>query len=72
MKYEYTSQRAVRAAFWRECGNLRGVSRRLIMNYAGTARNMHNTDTRCAFTDWLDMASKDGRLSKELADRVTL
>lgn len=71
MRYELTTQRAVRDAFWRECKNIPGVTSRRIVDYSGYGK-MHNTDTRVAFCDWLDMASKDGRLSAELADQVTL
>lgn len=48
-----------------------GVSRRRIPNYAGTGK-MHNTDTRVAFSDFVDYLSKDGQISPELAGRVTL
>ena len=71
MKYELTSQRAVRAAFWNECGDLPAVSRRKITAYSGQG-SMYDTDTRSTFCDWLDSASKDGRVSSELAARVTL
>ena len=57
MSYELTSQRAVRAAFWRECGDLPGVTRRRITDYSGYGK-MHNTDTRVTFCDWLDNAKK--------------
>lgn len=33
---------------------------------------MHNTDTRCAFVDWLDGLSKSGEVSDKLANRATL
>ncbi len=44
---------------------------RRIVNYAGTGK-MHNTDTRCAFCDWLDSESKAGNLADGLAERATL
>ena len=70
-----TTQRQVRAAFWAawrrgEFQPLR-VTPRKITNYSGTGK-MHNTDTRCTFVDWLDGLSKNGEVSAELADRVTL
>lgn len=64
-----TTQRQVRAAFWQDHPNL---PRRKIMNYAGTAKNMHCTDTRCAFADYVDYLSKAGQISQALAQRVTL
>ena len=71
MAYELNSERKVRAAFWRECGKLPGVSRKRITAYSGYGR-MYNTDTRSTFADWLDGASRDNRLTQELAQRVTL
>lgn len=71
MRYTYTTQREVRRAFWELCGHLPGVTPRRIPNYSGNGK-MHNTDTRCAFADFVDMLSKDGRISESLAQRVTL
>lgn len=68
---EYTTQAAIRAAFWRDHAGCPGVSRRRIRNYAGTGK-MHNTDTRCAFADYVDALSKSGAISPKLAQRVTL
>ena len=74
-KPTYTTQREVRAAFWRAAhdGQFAGlnVTRNKIENYSGNG-TMHNTDTRCAFVDWLDGLAKNGEVSAELADRVTL
>lgn len=69
--YLYTTQRAIRAAFWRDHAGVAGVSRKRIKNYSGNG-TMHNTDTRCAFTDYIDMLSRNGDISEELASRVTL
>lgn len=63
-----TTQKEVRAAFWREHPNL---SRRKIPNYSGNG-TMHVTDTRCAFCDYVDMLSRSGEISPDLAERVTL
>ena len=75
MTYTYTTQRQVRAAFWefvREFPALgRNITPRRISNYAGNGK-MHNTDTRCAFVDFVDMLSRNGDISETLADRVTL
>jgi hypothetical protein len=71
----YTTQKQVRDAFWDAAdeGQFRGLSvtRKRIPNYSGNG-TMHNTDTRCAFADFVDGLSKDGQLSEGLADRVTL
>lgn len=73
--YNYTSQRAIRAAFWQaarngEFGPL-DVTPRRIRDYSGKGK-MHNTDTRCAFTDFVDHLSRAGQISHALAHRVTL
>ena len=70
-----TTQRQVRAAFWeaKRSGYFAGlnVTPRRITNYAGNGK-MHNTDTRCAFVDFVDGLSKSGEISSDLAYRVTL
>lgn len=71
MSYTYTTQRQVRTAFWQAHKGIAGITPRRITNYAGTGK-MHNTDTRCAFVDFVDALSKNGDISAELADRVTL
>ena len=68
MSYAITNQRDLRKAFWRENDHL---DRRLIPNYSGNGR-MHVTDTRCAFSDWLDHKCRMGEVSHELAQRATL
>lgn len=71
----YTTQVQIRKAFWRAAkdGEFAGLSVTpwKITDYAGTGK-MHNTDTRCAFVDFLDGLSKDGQVSQELAERATL
>lgn len=71
MAYELATMKAVRAAFWRECGDFPNVSRRKIRSYTGDGK-MHDTDTRVTFCDWLDAACREGRLSESLAYRATL
>lgn len=66
--YAYTSQAAIRRAFWDAHPNM---PRQKIRNYAGTG-TMYPTDTRCAFADWLDCLHRDGAVSDALAQRVTL
>ena len=66
--YRITTQKQLRKEFWETFPEL---SRRKIKDYRGNGR-MHTTDTRCAFVDWVDTLSKDGDISPELAERVTL
>ena len=72
----YTTQKQVRAAFWRAVRDghfLPGmnVTSQRIPNYSGNG-TMHNTDTRCAFADYVDYLCKLGEISSDLAERVTL
>jgi|LakMenEpi03Aug12_release.lakeMendotaPanAssembly.Ray.scaffolds.fasta_scaffold1977771_1 hypothetical protein len=68
MRYTYTTQRQIRGAFWAMHPDL---PRRRIPNYSGSG-TMYPTDTRCAFVDFLDVLSKSGDISQELAERATL
>lgn len=68
MSYTYTSQAQIRAAFWQTHPD---ADRRKIPNYAGTGK-MYCTDTRCAFSDFLDALARDGQISEALANRATL
>lgn len=71
----YTTESQVRKAFWEAARNgmfgSLNVTTRRITNYAGNGK-MHNTDTRCAFADFVDYLSKQGAIKEGLADRVTL
>lgn len=66
--YRITTQKQIRREFWETHPNL---PRRRIPNYSGNG-TMYPTDTRCAFTDFLDYLSKSGDISEALADRATL
>ena len=72
-RYTYTTQAQVRAAFWRYADEIQSpnITRRKIPNFAGTG-TMHNTDTRCAFCDFVDHLARSGDISQALAQRVTL
>ena len=59
-----TSEKAIRAAFWRE--NTEAIRRR------GKGHNGQTTDTRCCFVDWLDQQARAGRVSERLAFKATL
>lgn len=67
-QYTYTTQQALRAAFWQQHPHL---SRKKIKDYSGNGR-MHTTDTRCAFVAWLDNLNRNGEVSQALAQRATL
>ncbi len=58
----------MRAAFWAAHPNL---SRKKIPDYSGTGK-MHPTDVRCAFTDFVDMLGKDGDITSNMVQNVTL
>lgn len=66
-----TTQKALRAEFWRQHKGLAGITPRKITNYAGNGK-MYNTDTRCAFNDWVDALSKNGTISDALVQMATL
>jgi hypothetical protein len=59
------------AAFWQQYEHLPGISRKKITNYKGDG-TMYDTDTRCAFVEFIDALSKDGSISSEMADTITL
>ncbi len=68
MSYTITNQKELRRAFWRDNPQL---DRKRIPNYSGNGK-MYKTDTRCAWTDYIDALSNAGIISKELAQRATL
>jgi hypothetical protein len=66
----YTSQRQVRAAFWHDLpGNDARMKPR---KYYGKSQNELPTDIRCAFVDYVDHLARDGAITENLAQRVTL
>ena len=70
-----TNQKEIRAAFWNsalnnEFGDL-NVTRRRLPDHGGHG-TMHNTDTRCAFVDYVDMLARDGQITEDMAQKVTL
>jgi hypothetical protein len=64
----YTTQRQIRALFWATFPDL---LRKTIPDHAGTGR-MYTTDTRCTFVDYVEELRRDGEISDQLANRVTL
>lgn len=67
MGYTYKTEAAVRRAFWSTCN----CSKKKITDYSGNGK-MYPTDTRCAFTDFIDYLYKSSEISMQLANRVTL
>ena len=69
------TQREVRNAFWQATHDGQftrlNVTRNQITNYSGNGK-MHNTDTRCAFVDYVDGLVRSGEISADLAAKVTL
>ena len=47
------------------------VTPKRITNYSGNGK-MHNTDTRCAFCDFIDTLNRNGEMAEGLVQRVTL
>lgn len=68
MTYQITTQRELRRAFWRDHPN---ADRKKIRNYSDNG-TMYRTDTRCAWTDYINALSQSGIISQELAQRATL
>lgn len=69
--YAMTTQAQVRKDFWAHHRGVKVISQRRITDCSGTGK-MHNTDTRCAFADWVDYLCRNQLISPALADRVTL
>ena len=67
----YTTQAQIRVAFWRDYADIAGVTKHRTTDYSGKGK-MHNTDTRCAFVEFVDMLARNGDISQALAQRVTL
>lgn len=68
MSYTITTQKALRASFWRDNPQ---CSRRTIPDYSGIGR-MYCTDTRVAWCDYVDSLQRSGLISETLAYRATL
>ena len=66
MPYTYTTQKQIRAAFWRENPTLD----RQKIGKPG-ARD-YKTDTRLLFNDFVYQLEQAGQISEALANRVTL
>lgn len=65
-----TTQKQIRAAFWRDHSGL--YVRAIARGSLSKGQNAQDTDTRCAFVDYVDALQKSGAISEALAARVTL
>ena len=65
MKYAYTTQPQVRAAFWDECPPR-------FQRQGRKTQNEYPADVRMSFIDFVDSLYRDGQISEALARRVTL
>ena len=64
-----TTQKALRATFRATFKN--ELDFKKIPDYSGKGK-MYKTDTRCAFTEWVDSMHRDGFICEQLANRATL
>lgn len=68
MNYQITTQKELRAAFWRaineSCPGVRRV--------ASWTQNQYPTDVRVAFCDFVEHLLRDRQISETLAQRATL
>ena len=61
-----TTQKQVRESFWEDHPQFKSEYR------SRKRQNDYKCDIRCAFVDYVDHLERDGQISEELADRVTL
>lgn len=66
MKYQITTQKALRCAFWDQAGVLADFYR---VSYR---QNRYSATVRCAWCDFVDQMHRAGQISDKLAKRVTL
>jgi len=68
-----TNQKQIRAAFGAAHPTLIRRRHRYAWSASDkTAELVHHVDARCAFADYIDQLARDGIISNELAQRVTL
>ena len=68
-----TTQKQIRAAFWSAHPTLIRRRHRYAWSASDkTAELVHHVDTRTVFVDYIDQLARDGIISNELAQRVTL
>jgi hypothetical protein len=68
-----TTQKQIRAAFWSAHPTLTRRRHRYGWSASDkTAELVHHVDARSAFVDYVDQLAREGIISNELAERVTL
>ena len=67
MRHAITSQKALRATFWRE-----NPSALIREGGKRKPQNRCKTDTRQDFCDWIDSAANCGRISARMVQTATL
>jgi hypothetical protein len=67
---QITTAAALRALFWAEHPEMDAEARRRKTRSKG--QNAQDTDTRCAWVDWVDAQHRAGRISSRVADNATL
>ena len=66
----YTTQKQIRKAFW---GFLKEGNPKLYAKGKRSKRqNEQVTDVRCAFVQFIDELAKDGQITEEMNQKVTL
>lgn len=65
-----TNQKQLRKQFWIEHPHLAEQAR--AAGLISKRQNEHCATVRCTFTDWVDRLAKDGVITWDFADRVTL
>lgn len=64
--YKFTTQGQVRNAFWQESEHLRAQFKR------GKRQNDYNATIRSEWCEFVDMLARNGHISEDLAQKVTL
>jgi hypothetical protein len=71
--HTYTTQKALRAAFWATFPTLPRRRYRYSWNQSDKAAELvYPVDTRVTFCDWIDVLQTNGDISEKLAGRATL
>lgn len=69
MKTQYEDEEEIREAFWQ---NHPQFDSRDYKGQNHPSQNNYNATIRSAWCEWIDYLQKDGQISEELADKVTL
>lgn len=65
-----TTQRELRAAFWREHSDFDFQARQA--GIRSKSQNHHCATVRCTWVDYVDRMARNGEISEALAQRATL